>query len=77
MPRVSFLISCDVFHEDDPKTNLTGKDLEAAVDEDIALFEKFMIAEVDDSGPLHRVEKAILKTYLHWKTHAKKTSSSL
>ena len=56
---------------------MSDKDLEEEVDEDIAEFEKFMIEKVDDSGPLHRVEKAIIKTYLHWKTHAEETSSTL
>jgi hypothetical protein len=55
----------------------SDKDLEEEVDEDLAAFEKFMIAKVDDSGPLHRVEKAIIKTYLHWKTHAQEASSTL
>ena len=52
-------------------------DLEKAVDEDLVEFEKFMMEKVDDSGPLSGPEKAIIKTYLYWKTHAEETSSSL
>lgn len=43
--------------------------LEQVVDDDIAEFEKFMKAEVDDSGPLMGPEKSIIKTYIWWKTH--------
>ena len=43
--------------------------LEEEVDADIAAFEKFMMTRVDTSGPLSKPEKAIIKTYLYWKTH--------
>lgn len=43
---------------------------ERAVDADIAAFEKFMMNKVDDSGPLMGPEKAIIKTYIWWKTHS-------
>ena len=49
---------------------LTDGLLEEAVDEDIAQFEKFMMEKVDSSGPLSGPEKAIIKTYLWWKTNA-------
>jgi hypothetical protein len=45
-----------------------GQTVEQAVDEDIGRFNKFMLSRVDDQ-PLTRFEKAILKTYLHWKIH--------
>jgi hypothetical protein len=77
MSRVIFGVTCEVFDENAPKVDLTGKELEAAVDEDLARFEKFMMEEVDDSGPLSGPEKAIIKTYIHWKTHATKASSTL
>ena len=48
---------------------MSDKQLEAYVDEDITEFEKFMMAKVDNSGPLSKPEKAIIKTYLYWKTH--------
>lgn len=69
MPRVILGVTCEVFDEKDLKTTLTGKDLEAAVDEDLALFEKFMMEEVDSSGPLSGPERSIIKTYLYFKTH--------
>lgn len=49
---------------------MSDKDLEQEVDEDLAEFEKFMMEKVDDSGPLSGPEKAILKTWIWWKTHA-------
>ena len=70
MSRVIFGVTCEVFDEKDPKTKLTGRELETAVDEDLVRFEKFMMEEVDSSGPLSGPEKAIIKTYIHWKTHA-------
>jgi hypothetical protein len=45
-----------------------GQTAEQAVDQDIERFDKFMLARVDDQ-PLTRFERAILKTYLRWKTH--------
>ena len=48
---------------------LEDKTLEQVVDADIASFEKFMLEKVDDSGPLMGPERAILKTYLWFKTH--------
>ena len=57
--------------------DLPGKDLEEVVDADLADFEKFMMEKVDDSGPLSGPEKAILKSWIWWKTHAEEASSSL
>lgn len=52
---------------------MSDKDLEEAVDEDLAAFEQFMLTRVDPSGPLSKPERAIIKTYLYWKTHPEVT----
>ncbi len=52
---------------------MSDKDLEEAVDEDLAAFERFMLTRVDPSGPLSKPERAIIKTYLYWKTHPEVT----
>lgn len=56
---------------------MSDKQLEELVDKDIADFEKFMMEKVDQSGPLSGPEKAIIKTYIWWKTHAEEASSTL
>jgi hypothetical protein len=50
-------------------TAIDNKKLETVVNEDIRQFEEFFTAKVDTSGPLSGPERAILKTYLYWKTH--------
>ena len=47
---------------------MSDKDLEEAVDEDIAEFDKYF--QSLGNGPLNGYEKAAIKTYLHFKTHA-------
>ena len=53
------------------EVTLEDRLLEEVVDEDLADFDKFMQENVDDSGPLSGPEKAIIKTWIWWKTHPK------
>ena len=55
--------------------DLEGADLEAAVDEDIAEFDRYFQQALKNE-PLVFSERAILKTYLHWKTHQETTDAS-
>lgn len=48
-----------------------GTELEYLVDEDLNSFEEFMLRQVDKSGGLSKPERAIIKTYLWWKTQVK------
>jgi hypothetical protein len=50
------------------ESNLSGKELEAVVDEDLGAFNEYFQKNCDNS-PLRPEETAILKTYLWWKTH--------
>jgi len=52
-------------------STLTGADLEAAVDADIAKFDSAFQTELKND-PLVRSEIAILKTYLFWKANSEK-----
>jgi len=42
--------------------------LEEVVDEDIKKFEEWFRTHLQNGEPLVRSEKAIIKTYLRWKT---------
>lgn len=44
------------------------QDLEAAVDADLAAFEKWFQGHLQNGEPLVSSERAILKTYLYFKT---------
>ena len=46
--------------------------LEAAVDADIVAFGMYFQEVVKNENPLTPSEKAIIKTYLYWKTHPEK-----
>jgi hypothetical protein len=46
----------------------TSRPLEQVVDEDIKNFEVWFREHLHNGDPLVRSEKAILKTYLRWKT---------
>lgn len=61
------IIGFDIFDETDPEVPLKGKELEQAVEEDLSRFENFFRSLGNDG--LNKFEKAILKTYLHWKAH--------
>ena len=44
------------------------EELEAEVDSDIAAFDAWFQQHLQNGQPLVRSERAILKTYLYWKT---------
>jgi hypothetical protein len=44
-----------------------GRTLENEVDDDIEAFDKYFQSLGND--PLNKFERAVVKTYLHWKTH--------
>lgn len=46
----------------------TSRPLEAVVDDDIKKFEVWFRDHLQNGEPLVSAEKAILKTYLRWKT---------
>lgn len=46
--------------------------LEAAVDADIVAFGEYFQRELKNDEPLSKSERAIIKTYLWWKTHPEK-----
>lgn len=50
---------------------LGGKELEEVVDKDIAKFDEYFQRTLKND-PLVGSERAILKTYLHWKSVASK-----
>lgn len=54
--------------DDRQLSGLKGDALEAIVEEDLKSFDAFFQGKVDNS-PLRQEEKALLKTYLWWKTH--------
>lgn len=54
--------------------DLVGADLEQAVDEDIAEFDRYFQGALQNE-PLVFSERAIIKTYLHWKTHQETTDA--
>lgn len=47
-------------------------ELEAAVDADITAFDEYFQRELKNDEPLSKSERAIVKTYLWWKTHQEK-----
>lgn len=51
-----------------------SKELEAAVDADIAEFDKYFQGKLNNA-PVLSSEKAIIKTYLWWKTHQEKSDA--
>lgn len=53
----------------------SGEELEKEVDADIAEFEEYFCKKLKNSS-LAAPEKAILKTYLYWKTHPAEPSGS-
>lgn len=55
--------------------DLVGAELEAAVDEDIVEFDQYF-QQVLQNEPLVLSERAILKTYLYWKTHQETKDAS-
>lgn len=68
MPRVVFTITAEAFDPDASEIDLKGPKLEEAVDEDINLFDAFFQSLGND--PLNGPERAIIKTYLAYKTGA-------
>lgn len=50
-------------------------DPEAIIDEDIDKFDQWFQQKLDNE-PLVRSERAIIKTYIHWKTHPKETDGT-
>lgn len=52
----------------DPNAN-SGKELEEIVEADIEAFARFFCGQLKNDS-LSKPERAILKTYLWWKTHA-------
>jgi hypothetical protein len=48
--------------------SLSGKDLESIVDEDLKNFAQFYIKTLGNSK-LSDYEKAVIKTFIWWKTH--------
>jgi len=64
-----------VYLEDDAHRSFTtteGDFIAAVVDADIAAFGEYFQRELKNDEPLSKSEKAILKTYLWWKTHPEK-----
>lgn len=51
---------------------LDSQILEATVDTDIAAFSEYFQRVLKNDEPLSKSERAILKTYLWWKTHPEK-----
>jgi len=52
------------------EVKVDGGPLEQAVDEDISAFERWFCSVVDSSAPLLTgAERAIIKSYLWYKTH--------
>lgn len=56
------------------QTVTDSKKLEEAVDADIVAFDEYFQKELKNE-PLVRSERAIIKTYLHWKTHQERTNA--
>ena len=57
----------------DPDAN-SGKELEVIVEADIEAFAKFFCEKLGNDS-LSKPERAILKTYLWWKTHQEPLSA--
>lgn len=55
--------------------DLEGAALEVAVDEDIIAFDQYFQRALQNE-PLVLSERAILKTYLYWKTHQETADAS-
>jgi hypothetical protein len=51
-----------------PVNEMTGEELEKVVDEDLKEFAKFFCKGLKNES-LANAERAIIKTYLWWKTH--------
>ena len=51
-------------------SSMTNEEKNKVVDEDIELFSKYMasLSDARSVGPLHPIEKAIVKTYIVWKS---------
>lgn len=69
MPRI-VVSTTESLHVDD-STELGGEELEEVVNEDIKQFEKWFCENVDTKAVrLTGPERAIIKTYLWYKTHS-------
>jgi len=73
MSKVAVLVC--VGDDNGDLVDLVGAELEATVDEDIAEFDTYFQKALRNE-PLVFSERAILKTYLHWKTHQETTDAS-
>jgi hypothetical protein len=70
-PCVSVAVFDEAQRPHPPEKDLTGKEIEMIVDEDINRFEAYF-AQLGDpdlglNERLHPMERAAIKTWLHWK----------
>lgn len=57
-----------------PKIEVSAETREASIREELDAFDQFFQKELKNE-PLVRVEAAILRTYLFWKTRTEKTNA--
>ena len=76
LPCVSVAVFDEHQRPHPPETALTRKQIEQIVDEDISRFEIYFTQLGSDPNSLnehlHPMERAIIKTWLHWKLFAER-----